>query len=303
MGAWFGSREVHDGTCGRDRRCFEDSLRPHCHEPGVEEQFDDCLGRLGEPAGEGAVEDHQRPGPHVVGLTQWNVGDDAAVVQETAFVLHRRPNSGDGRARQECGEKPPFSNQIGSGGGDVHGDRGERHLEVGEGLVFTEEVGDDGCEPFVGKGLVRRRVRAWSSGPPGRMCSRFIFGQACDSRLAAPFGSSARIAPLIEPMDVPATRSEAAACSPKACSMPTWTALRRPPPPSTNPTGVANLLCPSDPPHSVSRDGPRCEGRRRRLASFQISVAQRTLLAIAAHSSHSEPVSGLVSKAALRNGT
>ena len=95
------------------------------------------------------------------------------------------------------------------------------------------------ARPLLGKRwvLVRLSVRACSIGPPGRMCSRFIFGHACDSRLAAPLGSSARTAPLIEPMDVPATRSGAIPCSPRAWSMPTWTAPRLPPPPSTNPTG------------------------------------------------------------------
>ncbi len=57
-GAWVGPREIYDGECGGNQRGFEDRLRPHHHEPGVEQHFGDCLGRLWELAGEGAVENH-----------------------------------------------------------------------------------------------------------------------------------------------------------------------------------------------------------------------------------------------------
>src|SRR5215472_88418 len=85
--------------------------------------------------------------------------------------------------------------------------------------------------------LVCCRVRAWASSPPGRTRSRVIRGHRLDRRLAALLGSRASTAPLSEPTEVPATMSGGTSRSPSACSIPTCTAPRLPPPPSTYPTG------------------------------------------------------------------
>src|SRR6516225_6425810 len=85
--------------------------------------------------------------------------------------------------------------------------------------------------------LVCCRVRAWASSPPGKTRSRVIRGHRWDRRLAALLGSSASTAPLSAPTEVPATMSGGTSRSPSACSIPTCTAPRLPPPPSTYPTG------------------------------------------------------------------
>src|SRR5215472_9861253 len=116
--------------------------------------------------------------------------------------------------------------------------------------------------------LVCCRVRAWASSPPGKTRSRVIRGHRWDRRLAALLGSRASTAPLSEPTEVPATMSGGMSRSPSACSIPTCTAPRLPPPPSTYPTGRGRSAM------LIGSAGP---GRKRlpRLGALTHDVLQR----------------------------
>src|ERR1700733_9044201 len=113
--------------------------------------------------------------------------------------------------------------------------------------------------------LVCCRVRAWASSPPGKTRSRDIRAHRCDSRLAALLGSMASTAPLSEPTEVPVTMSGGTSRSPSACSIPTCTAPRLPPPPSTYPPGRgSSAMFPSI---YRSSQPPAREARAARLAN------------------------------------
>ena len=92
--------------------------------------------------------------------------------------------------------------------------------------------------------LPRRRGRGRSNRTkPGGGSPRERRTQRWDRRFAAPLGSRATTAPLSDPTEVPATTPGTMSRSPSACSTPTCTAPRLPPP-STYPTGRGRSVTP-----------------------------------------------------------
>ena len=119
------------------------------------------------------------------------------------------------------------------------GDRRERQGQVGEGQVGPDEVADDGGQPGAGEQV--RPVVLQGAGLGQRPAREDPLARQPGPQVRQPVGRAPRCmastTPLSEPTDVPVTMSGGTSRSLSACSIPTWTAPRLPPPPSTYPTG------------------------------------------------------------------
>ena len=160
-----------------------------------------------------------------------HVGHETAVDERATVPIHRREDSGDGRAGQQRGLEVTMVDQRWGAGVEVHGHSGEGNCQV---LDPLRQAGREISRrsPRSAKRLAREGRKSSGKTSRRRRCA-----QTSSSRCEASSGYAAAIAPVRAPTDVPMMRSGANPRCSSACTMPTWDAPNTPPPPITAATG------------------------------------------------------------------